>query len=103
MEFLFLIFDACLRLRFLNVDTNLRQRRPVPDVFGILCSNVRGLAGNLSDLTLASSEYDILLCTETAGSRIRSTCLVVPGQDASSPEDDCICTRWLRSISPTQI
>ena len=30
----------------------------------ILCSNVRGLAGNLSDLTVASSQYDILLCSQ---------------------------------------
>ena len=27
--------------------------------------NVRGLTGNLSDLTMASSRYDILLCSET--------------------------------------
>ena len=26
-------------------------------------SNVRGLAGNLSDLTVALSQYDILLCS----------------------------------------
>ena len=44
------------------METNPGQRRPVNDV----CSNVRGLAGNLSDLTLASSQYDILLlCSET--------------------------------------
>ena len=28
-------------------------------------SNVRGLAGDLSDLTMALSRYDILLCSET--------------------------------------
>ena len=28
-------------------------------------NNVRGLAGNLSDLTVASSQYAILLCSET--------------------------------------
>ena len=28
-------------------------------------SNARGLAGYLSDLTVASSQYDILLCSET--------------------------------------
>ena len=38
---------------------------------GILCllsaeysSNVRGLAGNLSDLTIASTQYDTLFCSE---------------------------------------
>ena len=27
---------------------------------------MRGLAGNLTDLTVASSQYDILLCSETS-------------------------------------
>ena len=40
-------------------------RRPVSTVCRLLCSNVRGLAGNLSDLTVESSQYDILLCSET--------------------------------------
>ena len=61
MDFLYLIFYGCLRRRFLDVETNPGLRRPVPDVFRILCSNVRSLAGNLSDLTVASSQYDILL------------------------------------------
>ena len=46
------------------VETNPGTRRPVPAVCRILCSNVRGLAGKLSDLTVASSQYDILLCSE---------------------------------------
>ena len=46
-------------------------RRPVPVICRILFSNVRGLAGNLSDLTMASSQYDILLCSETLISDIR--------------------------------
>ena len=64
MDFLYLIFYGCLRLRFLDVETNPGPRRPVPDVCRILCSNVLGLAANLSDLTVASSQY-ILLCSET--------------------------------------
>ena len=32
---------------------------------------MRGLAGNLGDLTLVSSQYDILLCTETLVSNMR--------------------------------
>ena len=61
MDFLYLIFNGCLRLQFLDVETNPGPHRPVPAVCRILCSNVRGLAGNLSDLTLALSQYDILL------------------------------------------
>ena len=52
-------------LRFLDVETNPGPRRPVPDVCRILCSNVRGLAGNHSDQTVASYQYDILFCSET--------------------------------------
>ena len=65
MDFLFRIFYACLRLRFLDVEPNPGPRRPVPDVCRILCSNGRGLAGNLCNLPVASSQYDILFCTET--------------------------------------
>ena len=50
-----------MRLRILDVETDPGPRRPVPDVCRILCSNVRGLAG----LTVASSQYDILLCSVT--------------------------------------
>ena len=43
MEFINLIFYACLRLRFLDVETNPGPRSPVPAICRILCSNVRGL------------------------------------------------------------
>ena len=116
MDFLYLIFYACLRLRFLDVETNPRQWRPVPDVCRILCSNVRGLAGILSDLTVASPQYDILLCSEILVSDIghvsrrylfpdsialsccaRARCLVPEGWLHS------VSTKWLWSISPTEI
>ena len=45
-----------------DVETNCR---PATAVCIIRCSNVRGLAGDLSDLTVALSQYDILLCSET--------------------------------------
>ena len=80
MEFIYLIFYACLRLQFLNVETNPGPRRPVPAVCRILCSNVRGRAGDLSDLTVASSQYDILFCSETLLSDMRHVSeLLVPG------------------------
>ena len=80
MEFLFLIFYACLRLRFLDVETNPGPQRLVPTVCRLLFSTVRGLAGNLSYLTVASSRYDILLCSETLVSDMRHVSeLLVPG------------------------
>ena len=80
MEFIYLIFYACLRHPFLDVETNPGPWRPVPAVCRILCSNVWGLAGNLSDLTVASSQYDILFCSETLVSDMRHVSeLLVPG------------------------
>ena len=109
MDFLCLIFNGCPRLRFLDVETNPGLHRPVPAVCRILCSNVRDLARNLSDLTVASSQYDILLCSETMVSdmchvlEVLVPGFVVSGQDASGPWEGRICLRWLRSISPIQI
>ena len=71
MDFLYLIFCGCLRLRFLDVETNPGRQRPVPDVCRILCCNVRGQAADLIDLTVASSQYDILLCSDTLVSDMR--------------------------------
>ena len=43
-------------------------------------SNVRGLAGNLGDLTMDSSQYDILLCSETLVSDMYQVSeVLVPG------------------------
>ena len=80
MDFLYLIFYGCMQLRFLDAATKPGPRRPVSAVCRILCSNVRGLKGNLSDLTVASSQYDILLCSETLVSDMRHVSeVLVPG------------------------
>ena len=47
------------------METNPGPLRPVPGVCTIFRSNVRGLVGKISDPTVASSQYDILLCSET--------------------------------------
>ena len=62
------------------METNPGPRWPIPIVCRLLCINVLGLAGNLSDLTVASSQYDILLCSETLVSDMRHMPkLLVPG------------------------
>ena len=71
MGTLHLKFYSCLRLRFPDVETNPGPRRPVAASCRILCSNVWGLSGNLSDLAMASSQYDILLSSETLVSDLR--------------------------------
>ena len=117
MDFFYLIFygNRSLRLRFLDIETNPVPRRPVPAVCRILCSNVRGLGGNLIDMTVASSQYDILLCYGTLVSDMRHMSeQLVPG--FGRPVLLCRCKMprargmaayvrdaWLRSISPTQI
>ena len=73
-------FYACLRLRFRDVETNPGPRRPVPTVCRLFCSNEQGMAGNLSDLTIELSQYDILLCPETLVSDMSHVSeLLVPG------------------------
>ena len=80
MGTLHLKFYSCLRLRFPDVETNPGPRRSVLASCRILCSNVPGLFGNLSDLAVASSQYDILLCSETLVSDLRHVSeLLVPG------------------------
>ena len=80
MGTLHLKFYSCLRLRFSDVETNPGPRRPVPASCRILCSNVGGLSGNLGDLAVASSQYDILLCSKTLVSDLRYVSeLLVPG------------------------
>ena len=80
MVSLHLIFYSCLELRFPNVETNPGPRRSVPGACRILCSNVRGLSKNLSDVTVASSQYDLLLYSETLISDRRHISeLLVPG------------------------
>ena len=68
---LHLKFYSCLRLRFPDVEANPGPLRPVAASCRILFSNVRGLSGNLSDLAVTSSQYDILLCSETLVSDLR--------------------------------
>ena len=82
MVSLHLIFYNCLELRFPDVETNPSSRRPVPGACSILCSNVLGLSMNLSDVTVASFQYDLLLCSETLVSdRHHISELLVPGFD----------------------
>ena len=80
MVYLYLIFYASLELRFPDVVTNPGLWHPVPGACRILYSNARGLSKSLSDVTVASSQYDLLLCSETLVSDRRYISeLLVPG------------------------
>ena len=64
----------------MDVETNPGPRRLVPAVCRILCSNMQGFAGNLSDLTVALALYDMLVCSESLVSDMRHVSeLLVPG------------------------
>ena len=65
MVSLHVIFYDCLKLRFPDMETNPGPQCPVRGACRILCSDVRGLSKNLNDVTVASSQYDLLLCSET--------------------------------------
>ena len=73
-------FYACLRLQFPNANPGRGGLfRLSADYSVVMCSNVP-LAGNLSDLTVVSSQYDILFCSETLVSDSRHVSeLLVPG------------------------
>ena len=102
MDFLDPNFYGCLNLRFLDVKTNPGPRHPVTDICRILCSIVRGQAGNLSNLTVASSQYDILLGSETLVSDMRLVSeVLVPGSVALSCRVGARClgpVGWLNTF-----
>ena len=81
MDFIYLIFYACLTLRFLCVKTKRASGVLFlisAEYFAVMCGGC--LVGNLSDLTVASSQYDILLCSETIVSDMRYVSeFLVPG------------------------
>ena len=113
MGFLYLLFYACLELRFPDVETS-----PGPAV--LLYNNVKDVSRNLSDLTVSSSQCYLLLCSKTLVSDRRhisglpvpgswswnlvaGSCLVESRQNVvSGPWDGCICVIWKLDISPTQ-
>ena len=62
------------------METNPGDRHPVPGACRILCSNVQGISKNLSNLTVTSSQYQLLLWSETLVTNMRRISqLLVPG------------------------
>ena len=95
-----------MRFRFLDVEINPNPRRPVPVVYRKFGSNMRGQSGYLSDLTWL--RFGMIYCSakrlwsrsrvRVAGSRNWS-----PWLDVSGPWDCCIRTKWIWSISDSQL
>ena len=92
---LHLKFYSCLRLRFPDVETNPGPRRPVAASCRILCSNVRGLSGNLSDLQwhVALGSFvrsDFTLSIITKGKNCRTLTLTLC---------DCVCYKIKNGVN----
>ena len=112
MEFIYIFFFyVCLRLRFPNVETNPCLRRPVFTVCRLLCTLViwPWRSGSMT-YCCAQRLWSLIRITcwnwfssLVGGSRIWSSCLVVPGKDASGPSEGGIHTKWIWSISPTKV
>ena len=96
MDFLYLIFYVCLRLRFLDVETNAIPWRPVPDVCRILCSNVRRLVLNLSELTVWLRLSMIYCCALRLWSQICFMCRSCWFPDSVTLS----CCAWERCLGP---
>ena len=115
MDFLYLIFYGCLRLGFWMWRRTLARvvlYLMSAEYSEVMCGDWPGTLVTwpwlrLSMIYCCALRLDFGLTYASrvggAGSRFRSPCLVVSGQDASGPCNGCICSRWLRSISPTQI
>ena len=95
--FTFLLFYGCLKHRFPDVKKN-PCLLVVPRVkCRIMLSNIYGLHGNLEDLAVAASGFDIVVCAETKVSGCRHVSeLLIPG--FSSPmmllRDDQMVWVW---------
>ena len=68
---LYLFYFACLISRYPDVELNPGPRGGASRSCRVLYANIRGLHGNLRDLSVASSTYDVLLCAETLVSNRR--------------------------------
>ena len=78
MDFLYLIFYVCRRLQFLDVTLASGVLFLISAEYSAeMCGD---WPGTLVNLTMASSQYDILLCSETLVSDMRHVSeILVPG------------------------
>ena len=113
MEFLYLIFYTCLRLRFMDVVTNPGSGVLFPlsaDFYVVMCGPGQNLIvtwpwRRLGMTYCCARRFLSLICV-TCRSCWFSDLVAVSrdaGQDASGLRDGGIRTRWIWNISPTQI
>ena len=77
---LFLLYYACLVLRYPDVEVNPGPRVGTSGRCRLMFCNINGLFGNLSELSVAASGFDLVMCAETKVSTFRhSSELLLPG------------------------
>ena len=68
---IFLIYFACLVTRYPDVEVNPDPRADVPARCRIMFANKNDLHGNLDELAVAASHFDIVFCCDTKATRLR--------------------------------
>ena len=80
MGFVYLLFFACLELRFPDMELNPGPRVSVPRKCKYLYANINSLSANSNELSVASSRFDIVMCAETLVSTMKHAAeLIIPG------------------------
>ena len=70
--------------RFPNVEVNPDPQAGVPARCRIMFANINGLHGNLDELAVVASHFDIFFCCEAKATRLRHAAeLRIPGYCAS--------------------
>ena len=64
MTVLVFYFYCMLLIRFPDIEQNPGPRQ-APAKSRIMFTNINGLHGNIKDLAIASTRYDVILCAET--------------------------------------
>ena len=77
---IFLLYFACLVLRYPDVEENPGPRGSTSPRCRVMFSNINGLHGNLAELSVVSSRYDVVVCAETKATQFRHPAeLLLPG------------------------
>ena len=80
MDWIFLLFFACLVPRYPDVERNPGPRCSAPKRLRVLYSNINGLHGNITELGVAAVGFDLLFCVETKVTQHRHVSeLMLPG------------------------
>jgi len=61
MDLIYLLYFACLIIRYPDVEVNPGPRCVAPRKLRLLFNNINGLYGNISELGVAAAGYDLIV------------------------------------------